>query len=75
MKERIMRIIAENPGARKRHIACLLGVWQCNRDFLRTMNDLEKEGLIFSRPFSDPANMEYYDRWYLSLAAITKTGE
>lgn len=75
MKEEIMRIIAENPGVRKRHIAHLLGVWQCDHTFLRAMIDLEKEGLIFCRSFSDPANMEYYDKWYLSLAAIMKTGE
>lgn len=75
MKEEIMRIIAENPGVRKRHIAYLLGIWQCDRTFLRAMIDLEKEGLIFCRSFSDPANMEYYDKWYLSLAAIMKTGE
>jgi len=66
MKEEIMRIITKNPGVQKRHIAHLLGIWQCDRAFLRTMIDLEKEGLIFCRSFSDPANMEYYDKWYLS---------
>lgn len=75
MKEEILRIIAKNPGVRKRHIAHLLGVWQCNSAFLRTMIDLEKEGLIFCREISDPANMEYYDKWYLTPMAIMETGE
>lgn len=77
MEQKIISIILGNPGARKRYIAHLLGVWQCDPTFLRTMNNLERKGLIFCSEHHDPAQMEFYDKWFVTLAAIDfmTTGE
>lgn len=64
MEKQIIDYIRNHPGCRKREIASDLNVWQCDPNFLRTMHDLESRGLIKAIPFSDPANMEFYDRWY-----------
>ena len=66
MKENILYCLDRWPGSRKREIASSLRVWQCDKIFLDTMSKLEKEGLIRRHPVNDPANMEFYDKWYLT---------
>jgi len=66
MKDKILTIIQQHPGIRKREISSDLHVWQCNSEFLRAMHDLENAGLIYAFTYKDPANMEFFDKWYLT---------
>ena len=65
MREQILSYLRENPGARKRSIASHLHVWQCSFEFLATMDDLCEDGLIREEPYRDPAQMEFYSKWYV----------
>lgn len=67
LREMILTIIAEHPGIRKREIANYLGIWQCNSEFLATINNLFKDNLITYTTFQDPAQMELYDKWYIKF--------
>lgn len=64
MTEKILSYLREHPGARKREIAGHLHTWQCSHEFLRTMADLEADEKIQRETFKDPAQMEFYDKWY-----------
>ena len=64
MREKILAYLRDHPGARKREIAGHLKVWQCSFDFLATIDDLYEDGLIHYETHIDPAQMEYYDKWY-----------
>ena len=64
MKERLLQIITEHPGLRKREIASYANVWFLNSEFMNAMYDLQDEGLIRRQTYNDPANMEFYDMWY-----------
>ena len=68
MDKKILEYIRENPSCRQRYIASSIGVWQCNGAFLNTLHSLEKSGLIYRESYSDPANMEYFYKWYLTDA-------
>lgn len=63
--EKILSYLREHPGARKREIAGRLHLWQCNEHFLIIMHHLERARLIRRESYSDPAQMEYYDKWYV----------
>ena len=65
MREKILEYLTNHPGARKREIASFLKVWQCSFEFLATIDDMCEDNLIRAESFSDPANMEYYDKWYV----------
>ena len=67
LREMILTIIAEHPGIRKREIAGYLGLWQCNAEFLATVNDLFNDNLITYTTVHDPAQMEFYDTWYIKM--------
>lgn len=64
MSERILAYLHDHPGARKREIAGHLRVWVCDDFFIRVMHHLERANLIRSEIYRDPAQMEYYDKWY-----------
>ena len=64
MNEKIINYLRKYPGARKREIAGHLHIWHCDHNFLRTMADLETDEKIRREPFKDPAQMEFYDKWY-----------
>ena len=66
MDRKILEAIAAMPGCRQRFIASVIGVWQCDGLFLNTLNALEEWGLIRRENYSDPANMEYFYKWYLT---------
>lgn len=61
----ILDYIHTHPGCRKREIASAINMWQCNKSFLEAMAYLEKSGKIYSVTHNDPANMEFYDKWYI----------
>ena len=64
LKNEILRYIINNPGCRKRTIAAAMGIWQCDVTFLAAMCELEQEKMIKSELFRDPANMDFYYKFY-----------
>lgn len=64
MAEKILGYLHDHPGARKREIAGHLHIWLCNETFLIVMHHLKRANLIRCETYSDPAQMEYYDKWY-----------
>jgi hypothetical protein len=64
MAEKILAYLCDHPGARKREIAGHLHIWLCDETFLIIIQHLERAHLIRRETFSDPAQMEYYDKWY-----------
>lgn len=64
MREQILAYLRGHPGARKREIAGHLRIWQCSFEFLATMDDLCEDGLIREEIYKDPAQMEFYSKWY-----------
>ena len=64
LKNEILRYIMNHPGCRKRTIAEDIGIWQCHTQFLAAMCELEQEKMITSELFRDPANMDYYYKFY-----------
>lgn len=65
MREKILEFVRNHPGCRKRSIAAALRVWQCDFTFLATINDLYEDGLLREEYHCDPAQMEFYSRWYV----------
>lgn len=65
MKERVYNYIKENPGVRKRDIASELHIWVCDKNLSNMLYELLLEGRVFRRLHRDPANMEFYDKWYI----------
>lgn len=68
MKDEILAYLAKFPGSRKREIAGHLRVWICNDEFMNTMHELENAGTIYSIIHNDPAQMEFYDMWFIKGA-------
>ena len=66
MEWKILETIATMPGCRQRSIASAIGVWQCDATFLECLRDLRAAGLIYRIDHSDPANMEFFYKWYLT---------
>lgn len=66
MKRKILEAIAAMPGCRQRSIASAIRVWQCDATFLECLRDLRASGLVFRISHSDPANMEFFYKWYLT---------
>lgn len=63
MKEQIIKIISEHPGLRKREIASYLGIHHFK--IISLLSEMEKDGLITHENYSDMANMEFYDKYYI----------
>ena len=64
MKEQIINILRNHPGLRKREIAGYL----CIHHFkiISLLDEMEQEGLLVRKYHHDPANMEFYDEYYLA---------
>ena len=68
MKEQIFEIIKAHPGVRLREIAGYIHIWHLNKYFLKAMRELEMvDDKIYNVSFQDPANMEFYNKWYTFL--------
>ena len=64
MKEKIIEILREHPGLRKREIASYL---DCHHfKILKAMSELKDANLIKSICIHDTASMEFYDKWYVT---------
>ena len=66
MDRKILEAIAAMPGCRQRSIASAVGVWQCDATFLECLRGLRDAGFIYRISHSDPANMEFFYKWYLT---------
>lgn len=66
MEKKILTYLNRWPGARKRSIA--RGVRVFSATLIPLMSQMEKDGLIQRVTIKDPANMEFYDKWYLTEA-------
>lgn len=61
----IYNYIKQNPGCRRRDMPG----WRRNLPLiLAALEDLEADGVLEERLFSDPANMEYYYQYYIKEA-------
>lgn len=64
-KDAILEIIKDHPGLRKCDIGATLHVHHFK--ILNLLNELKSEGKIKTVYHNDPANMEFYDRYYLNI--------
>ena len=62
IKEAIVEYIEKYPGTRKHYLGEACGEWYIN--LLPLVHELEEEGRIYSEYYRDPANMEFYDKYY-----------
>ena len=62
----ILLYLNKHAGARQRYIAKECKVWQCDSLFLGAIADLHDLGLIRNESIHDPAQMEFYYKWYLT---------
>lgn len=65
MKEKILACLNRYPGARKREVATEIHCF-VDGTFLRAFSEMENDGLIQHVAINDPANMKFYDKWYLT---------
>lgn len=63
MKNKIVNVLYERGPMRQRVLADFLHVWQASAELIKALYELEKDGKIKRIPYSDPANMEYYNIW------------
>lgn len=66
MKEKIYAYIKAYPHCRSRYIASTLHVWLCDIEYLSALQELYKEGKIDCEYHHDPAQMEFYNEWYVT---------
>ena len=63
MKEKIINILREHPGLRKREIASYLS---CHHfTLITTLYEMEEDGLLRVESIHDTANMEFYDKYFV----------
>lgn len=70
MENKILSCLNRWPGSRKREIASEIHCF-VDGTFLHLFSELEKNGLIQRITVNDPANMEFYDKWYLTEAGYS----
>ena len=63
MKEQIINILQEHPGLRKREIAGYLHIHHFK--IISLLDEMEQEGSLVRKYHHDPANMEFYDKYYV----------
>lgn len=68
IKVAIVEFLEKYPGTRKHWLGQACGEWYIN--LLPLIRELEEEGKIYSEYYRDPANMEFYDKYY----AVKKSG-
>lgn len=63
MKEKIINILREHPGLRKREIAAYLNYHHFT--IITTLYEMEEDGLLRVESVHDTANMEFYDKYFV----------
>ena len=66
LEAQILFYLSEHVGSRQRYIASACNVWQCDSLFMGAICDLHDMGLIRNESIHDPAQMEFYYKWYLT---------
>jgi hypothetical protein len=66
LMRQILLALRNDPYTRQRYIASACHVWLCSERFLDTMQYMFKCGLIDCVSVNDPAQMEYFNLWYLT---------
>ena len=66
MEWKILEYVRDCPYCRQRYIAKACHTWFLNEDFLNALQRLYKGGFIDCRYHHDPAQMEFYNEWYLT---------
>ena len=64
----ILRFVAVHPYCRQRYIASALNTWLCSERFLDSLHYVYKQGWIDCEYHHDPAQMEFFNLWYLTEA-------
>ena len=62
MYKDILNTLRQYPGLRKRELSAILHIPLM--DVVIMVSELEKIGKVYSKPYRDFANMEYYDKYY-----------
>ena len=62
----ILLYLHEHAGSRQRSIASAIGVWLCDSIFMGAISNLHDLGMIRNENIHDPAQMEFYYKWYLT---------
>lgn len=65
MENLIIEYVRKNPGMRKRAVASGIGVL-FTADFLKTFTSLVKNGILREVDIREPANMEFFSRYYIN---------
>ena len=68
LEMKILRYLADHPYTRQRYIASFCHLWLCNEEFLTSLHNVYKAGLVDCEYHHDPAQMEFYNLWYLTDA-------
>ena len=63
MKEKIINILREHPGLRKREIASYLGCYHFK--IISLLYEMEAENLLKTETIHDTANLEFYDKYFV----------
>lgn len=63
MKDKIIAILTEYPGIRKREIGARLCV--SHYSIITLLDEMVREGLLITRNFTDMANMVFYTEYYV----------
>lgn len=68
MKEKILNVLCEHPGLRKREIANYL---YCHHfTIISLLDEMKKDGLVITKYHHDPAQMEFYDKYYITSSGL-----
>lgn len=68
MKEKIIEILRDHPGLRKREIAAYVS---CHHfTFITLLHEMEEDGLVATKYHHDPAQMEFYDEYYITDSGL-----
>lgn len=72
MKEKILNVLCEHPGLRKREIANYL---YCHHfTIISLLDEMKKDGLVTTKYHHDSAQMEFYDEYYITNFGLTFLG-
>ena len=64
MKEKIIQVLREHPGLRKRQIASYL---HCHHfTLITTLYEMEEDGLLKRINVHNTASMEFYEKYYVA---------
>lgn len=68
MKEKILNVLRNHPGLRKREIAAYVS---CHHfTFITLLYEMEEDGLVATKYHHDPAQMEFYDEYYITDSGL-----